>query len=510
MLKISSNHRVAWYGLTIFLSSAFLLVFEIAAGRLLAPYIGVSLYTWTSIIGVILAGLSLGNWIGGAWADRGGDEKAAGVTLALGAGAGFLILVLLKLIAPLVQESALDLLTASFIYVSLLFFLPAMLLGIITPLLTTLALALDRRTGKIVGRMHALAALGSIVGTFVTGYWLVQYFGTRMVIVGTAAALLLLAIPFLVSARTRIVVALALFTVLSVGISMLTNAVENPCQRESNYYCIRVVDQPGVVPYGEARAMVLDHLMHGINHSSEDWMLLAPYTHLMDELILHHVGADANSGLRFFFAGGGAFSQPRATRALYKDVQVTIAELDPVVTEVAEHDLFFKRRGMTVKHQDARLLLQQAQPASYDVIVGDVFHDVAIPYHLLTREYSHLIKSRLTARGIYTLNIVDIWPDGQLVKSVVKTLAADFRYVDVWLEEIPAQPTRMTYVLSASNKAAMPDTIVARRGFQRHWRRVTAQMLASGTPMASLPVLTDDYVPVERLISPLLLTGLGN
>ena len=509
MIALSTRTRLTWYALTIFLSSAFLLVFEIAAGRLLAPYIGVSLYTWTSIIGVILSGLSLGNWLGGEWADRGGGEKAAGIALVLGAGSGFLLLVLLKLVSPLLQQSQMDLLTASFIYVLVLFFVPAVLLGIVTPLLTTLALALDTRTGRIVGRMHALAALGSIMGTFVTGYWLVQYFGTRNVIIGTSAALLLLSLPFLVTVRTRVAVFLVLFSLASLGTSFFSGAVDNPCQRESNYYCIRVIDQPGTYPDGKARAMILDHLVHGINHDTEDWMLIAPYTHLMDELILYHSGKTANSGLHFFFAGGGSYSQPRATRALYKDVDVTISELDPVVTEVAEEHMFFRRRGMTVRHQDARLLLQAARTGSYDVIVGDVFHDVAIPYHLLTREYSQLVSSRLIAGGIYTMNIVDIWPDPQLVKSVLKTLAKDFRYVDIWMENVPTGTERVTYVLSATNKAAMPDTLVAQRGFRRSWHRVTGSILDTGTPVADLPILTDDYVPVERLISPLLLTELG-
>jgi len=76
---------MAWYALAIFLSSAGLMVLEIAAGRLLAPYIGVSLYSWTAIIGVVLGGLSLGNWLGGVWADRGGSERSAGLVLGLGA-----------------------------------------------------------------------------------------------------------------------------------------------------------------------------------------------------------------------------------------------------------------------------------------------------------------------------------------------------------------------------------------------------------------------------------------
>ena len=73
--------RIAGYGATVFLSSALLLVLEIVAGRLIAPYVGVSLYTWTAVIGVILAGLSVGNWVGGVWADRGAGGRAAGWTL---------------------------------------------------------------------------------------------------------------------------------------------------------------------------------------------------------------------------------------------------------------------------------------------------------------------------------------------------------------------------------------------------------------------------------------------
>lgn len=101
---MSDRLRITWYGLTIFLSSALLLVLEILAGRLIAPYVGVSLYTWTAIIGVILAGLSLGNWLGGVWADRGGNDLAAGITLALAGLFSLGILLLLTLVAPLIER----------------------------------------------------------------------------------------------------------------------------------------------------------------------------------------------------------------------------------------------------------------------------------------------------------------------------------------------------------------------------------------------------------------------
>ena len=184
-------HHLIWYAATVFVSSACLLVLEIVAGRLLAPYVGVSLYTWTAIIGVILAGLSLGNWLGGVWADRGGGEYAVGFTLLAAGAASLGILLLLTWIAPLVNEQRFGLLGTSFILVLTLFFVPALLLGVVTPILTTLALQLPLRTGRVVGTLHALAALGSIAGTFLTGYLLIQYLGTRLVVFGTALTLVL-------------------------------------------------------------------------------------------------------------------------------------------------------------------------------------------------------------------------------------------------------------------------------------------------------------------------------
>ena len=56
------------YALALALISAAALVVEIVAARLLAPYLGMSLYTWTAIIAVVLAGLSVGHWLGG-WLD---------------------------------------------------------------------------------------------------------------------------------------------------------------------------------------------------------------------------------------------------------------------------------------------------------------------------------------------------------------------------------------------------------------------------------------------------------
>ncbi len=505
----SHRLRLAWYGATVFLSSAVLLVLEITAGRLIAPYVGVTIYSWTSIIGVILAGLSLGNWIGGRWADRGADERSTGIALALAAVFSLLSLWLLTIVAPALQSSSINLIGASFLYVLCLFFVPALLLGIPTPLLTTLALRLDQRTGHIVGRMHALAALGSIVGTFLTGFVLIQYLGSRAVVSLSSLLLLLLALPFLRGLSGRAVAALLVVTAASIALTRGSDGFASPCDRESSYFCLRVVDASAQAPFGNARGLVLDHLLHGINHAEDPGMLISPYVHLMDELVRQHFAAEQLDELRYFFAGGGSYTQPRAIRHQTPGAAVTVAELDPLVTEIAARDLYVDPAEFEIHHGDARSLLFHRQPGEFDVVVTDAFHDIAIPYHLVTLEYARLVRSRLKPGGLFTTNVVDAFPDPKMVKSLVKTLQQEFAQVDIWLDRIPSQPERLTYVISASDRRIDSDLLRASHGFERNWLRINQPLLGSGTPLERLPVFSDDFVPVERMISDLLLTREG-
>ena len=505
----SERGRLIWYGATVFISSAVLLVLEITAGRLIAPYVGVTIYSWTSIIGVILAGLSLGNWLGGRLADRGAGETATGVVLVLSAATSLLSLFALVLVAPLIQGSELDLLSSSFIYVLSMFFLPSVLLGIPTPLLTTLALALDDHTGRIVGRMHALAALGSICGTFVTGFVLIQYLGSRLIILLSAIALLLLALPFFRAASRKLALGVIAVALVSGGLTHQQRGFANPCDRESSYFCMRVVDASEQVPFGSARAMVLDHLVHGINHESEPGMLVAPYVHLMQELADRHFADQPQRALHYFFAGGGSFTQPRALTALDPDASVTVAEVDPTVTELAQQKMYLSLEDIEVIHGDARTTLFRQSDRLYDVIVTDAFHDIAIPYHLVTREYIELARSRLRPGGLFTTNVVDAFPNPRMVKSLLKTLRQSFEHVDVWLDEIPSQPQRMTFVIAASDRAFEQDILYSQRGFERSWVRINEPLSRSGDRLADLPLFSDDYVPVERMIADLLLTRQG-
>src|ERR1043165_9937715 len=154
--------------LVVFVSSGCTLILELVAGRILAPYIGVSLYTWTSIIGVVLAGISLGNYVGGRIADRAASPLTLGFLFLLSGIASLMILVATYVVMNANFGQSLGLVGRIVLYTTVIFFAPAFLMGTISPVVIKLSLDDLSRTGNIVGRIYAVSTAGSIVGTFVT------------------------------------------------------------------------------------------------------------------------------------------------------------------------------------------------------------------------------------------------------------------------------------------------------------------------------------------------------
>jgi predicted MFS family arabinose efflux permease len=189
-----------------FIANGCLLVLELVAGRLLAPRIGVSLYTWTAIIGVVLAGISLGSWLGGKLADRRPGRSVLSLLFLLSAASSLLILPL----AAHLNSIAMPVSWATILQVlwltTLVFFLPSLLLGTVTPMIVKLALISLEETGRVVGRIRGAAELGAIVGVFLTGYVLISAFGTRSIVVCVTIVLFLLAVlsnPVWIALRSR-------------------------------------------------------------------------------------------------------------------------------------------------------------------------------------------------------------------------------------------------------------------------------------------------------------------
>ena len=186
--------RRAWAAYAIvFVASAGTLILEIAAGRLLASYFGVSLYTWTSIIGVVLAGISVGNYLGGTVADLAGTRRTLGLVLATAGMSSLAILPFTTIDLLGLIPRALPLVARMVLATGILFFAPSALLGMVSPLVVKLTLANLGHAGHVVGRIYAWSTLGSIAGTLLTGFVLIPWVGTRAVIFGVGVVMLALA-----------------------------------------------------------------------------------------------------------------------------------------------------------------------------------------------------------------------------------------------------------------------------------------------------------------------------
>ena len=178
----------------VFASSVCIMVLELAASRLIAAHLGQSLYSWTSVIGVVLAGISLGNFLGGWLADRFLPEK---VLPWLFVAAGLLTLNVLVVNYWAGGTERADWISwpiwVMFV-VAWIFLFPSIALGTISPVTASIALKRTQRTGITVGNIYAWGALGSIVGTFLAGFLLIDLMGTRAIVVLTAGALLTMAV----------------------------------------------------------------------------------------------------------------------------------------------------------------------------------------------------------------------------------------------------------------------------------------------------------------------------
>jgi len=188
------NSEVVKANIVVFIASFCTLVIELVAGRIMAPYVGVSLYTWTSIIGVVLAGISIGAYVGGVIADRYPRASTLGWLLFLSGLGALAISPLTNLIGA--AKFPTTLMVRILILTTFIFFLPSCILGMISPVVVKLTLNNLSETGNVVGKIYAFSTLGSIIGTFATGFFLISWMGTRNILLSVAVILILSALVF--------------------------------------------------------------------------------------------------------------------------------------------------------------------------------------------------------------------------------------------------------------------------------------------------------------------------
>jgi len=490
-----------------FIGSACTLVIELIAGRIMAPYIGVSLYTWTSVIGVVLAGMSVGNFVGGVVADRFASRRALALIFMAGGVSSLSILVLTHSIEGV--TFGLSFLPRIVFSIAVIFFLPSFVLGMVSPMVVKLALANLEHSGHTVGTIYASSTVGSIVGTFTTGFWLISWLGTRRIVWLVSGILLLTGLLIAAGDRSRRRVAVVVSSALAIaffgaiGAGWVSGKYRAPCDVESNYYCIRVFEAGN--DGHSARVLMLDRLIHSYVVPDDPRALDYGYEHAYSDLTeAQAIGRDRIDTL---FLGGGGYTFPRYVEAVYPTSTIDVVEIDPAVTATAYERLGLPRTSRIRSfNQDARMFLTEwIDPRRYDFVYGDAFNDLSIPYHLTTVEFNRIIARRLKPDGVYLTNIIDRFEGGEFLKAEANTLRAVFPHVYVFGRGDAFLPfDRNTYVIMASRQPLSRerfDAITSRTDPSSRTTPLSESRLSAYLTSGRALTLTDDFVPVDQLLA---------
>ncbi|MDA2980084.1 MAG: fused MFS/spermidine synthase [Actinomycetota bacterium] len=410
--------RLWLIGVVVFVASAAILVLEIVAGRILAPYVGVTLQSFTAIIGTVLAGIAFGAWAGGRIADRSDPTAALGPVLAAGGVLAVVSPSFVYLVGPhLVGSSSIQ----TILLAAIGFLAPAAVLAMVTPLAAKAVLTDLDSTGMVVGSLSALGTAGALFGTFVTGFVLIAAVPSRPITWTVGVVLVVLSVNVTVPASRKWVA----FGGVVLAVSILGSAaIATTCEIESAYYCVRV-EQDSDRPSG--RTLVLDTSNHSYVDVEDPTYLGFRYTRLMASILdveFHGEPVDA------LFIGGGGFTLPRYLQAVNGGAS-TVLELDPALIVVAEEQLGLVRGPwLRIEVGDARLTLRGEPSLTYDIVVGDAFSSLSVPWHLTTEEFLIEVRDKMAPDGIYIMNVIDR-PEAKFVHAELQTLGQVFPHVAV-------------------------------------------------------------------------------
>lgn len=476
----------------LFISGAVGMIFEITGSRVLAPYLGTSLPVWTSLIGIILGSLSLGYFLGGRLADKFLSKKtlsfvlaAAALFIGLTAISNNLVLFLLGRFVDNINLGA--------VIASLVLFAPAgIFLGIVSPYAIRLKLDSLDKSGSLVGRLYAISTVGSIVGTFAAGFWLIPFLGTALILYTLSLVMVLAALS--VSGRKFFLVKTSLFAVLvvifyassAVGASLSSERfdIDTKYNRfwiyEKDYYGspIRALRTD---PFGIQAAVYLDN---------PDELV---FDYLKFFRIAEHFRPEAKKAL---LIGGGVYTFPRDYIKRNPAAKIDAVEIDDRLSGIAK-DYFFFRDDPRIKiiNEDGRTFLNRNQE-KYDHVFLDAFNShISIPFQLTTKETAARVYDALNEDGVVVANIISgISGDrGKFLRAELATYKEVFPQIYLFTVEnmnIPDQTQNLVLVAFKNKKE------VSFESDNREFRRYLGNLWTEEIEL-DLPALTDDYAPVD-------------
>lgn len=485
-----------------------LLSLEIIASRVLAPYFGNSIYVWGSLIGVFLAALSVGYAVGGRFADRYPSPALfSGIVFVAG---------LLTVPIPLIAAPVLERIARAgagpqlspLLGAIALFVVPSIVMGMVSPFAVRLRARTVATMGQTAGSLYALSTVGSIVGTLATSFVLINYLGVRAIITLMGFLLMAMAVLGWLTARRLAPAAAgaALVIVLVAGGFAQPSSGQTSSTvyaKDTVYHRITISDE------GSIRYLRLDNYWQSARDRDNPRRTVFAYADYM-HLPLIFVAKPA----RMTMIGLGGGTVPDRYVSDYPTVTVAVAEIDPQVA-VAAQQYFSVRLGdrLSIDARDGRLHLRlTAEPQ--DIIMTDAYLKDTIPFHLATREFFALAKSRLAPGGVIASNIIGALdgPDSRLFRAIYKTVREVFTTVYVFPVDYgqygSPNSLRNIILVATDAPAISADEILRRARELAAGRVVTVDRFvdAAGTiyqtPIRTndVPVLSDDFAPVDALI----------
>ncbi|WDZ87907.1 fused MFS/spermidine synthase [Micromonospora cathayae] len=484
----------------VFFSSGAVLVLETVALRLVGPYVGVTLQVTSSVIGIALAAIAYGAWTGGWLADRRDPRPLLAPALVLAGIATAVTLPVVRYAGEVLRGGAAS---AIILLVAAAVFVPAALLSAVSPLVVKLQLADLRRTGQVVGKLSGIGTLGGITATLLTGFVLVAALPSSVIMVGLAVALGLTGVGLWVWLRRQERTSLpgparvrATLAVLGLAGASLAAVAPDPCDVETEYHCASV-ETDDSRPTG--RMLLLNSAQHSYVDLEDPTYLEFAYTQWIGRVA--DVTAPSGQRLDALHVGGGGFTMPRYLAATRPGTDNLVFEIDGGLVDLGREKLGL-RTGPDLRAEvgDARMLVAAEPAASRDLVVGDAFGHLVVPWHLATREMAAEIHRVLRPGGIYVQNVID-YPPLRFIRSEVATVAAEFRHV-----ALIAPPAALAgeygsnFLIVASDQPLPLAALAPRLGALNEPTRVlTGNDLTAFVGDAL--VLTDDYAPVDQLLA---------
>ncbi len=484
--------------LTVFICGAVTMILELLGSRIFAPYVGTSIYVWTSLIGVILGSLSLGYWWGGRLSDKEPSPRIFARVLLMAALSIALIAVFSDLLLALLQSVIVDIRAASVLSAVTLFGVPSLLLGMVSPYAVRLKTKTVETTGSTVGSLYALSTLGSIAGTFLTGFFLIAYFNTAKILMGLSVLLVVLSVMVFRGHKSwaRGMLAVALLVSVSEADS-LGAAVRGPDLIDMNTRYNRVWIYSSFNRQALRPMRVLQ-----VNEEGDSAMFTPDEGLVFEYTKYYRLAAHFAPGFRrTLMIGGAAYSFPKHfLKEFPAPARMDVVEIDPGVTALAKKYFFLKDDPrLSIVHEDARTYLNGVKASSYDVIFADAFKSYSVPFQLTTVEAVRKIYEALGPGGVVIMNLISAaeGPKGLFLRSELATYRKFFPQVYCFGVQDADDPFKaQNFILVALKSEKVPKFYSLDEEMNRLLQHIWIRPVSD-----DVPPLEDDFAPVDRYMA---------